>query len=339
MIKLIYMTDTHGRATSPTSRLDNFPLVLLDKLKWVGEYAKEIKANGVLHGGDWLESPDVSEGYIGDMAKVLKEYPCPIFSIIGNHDIYGYNPDTFKRTGLGIAQVSGIFTRLYRDFPVFIEGETESVCLTGQDAIYDLDKNGNDFYYTDTPSNEYYFDKPCTDIHIVHGMLVEKDWPMVSCTVIDKIKDECAADIILTGHEHTGFSIKTCENTTFCNPGSLSRVTASVGDVRKDVRIAVITIVGSSYNIELVNLPDHIAKSANLVIDRDKLIQEKSAKENLNKFIENITKGKVAKTSDVYDAADALGEELGLDKEVIEKSKSALRKAEEELKDSNNEDK
>lgn len=334
MIKLLYITDTHGKATSPKSRLDNFPEALINKLKWVGEYAKENNIDAVLHGGDWVDSPDVSEGYIRQMATVFKDYPCPIYGIVGNHDIYGYNPDTFIRTAFGVAEGSGIFTRLYSQVPHVIEKEDGVVILTGQDAIHDLDKD-TDHYYTDSYTQEEYNGKPCINIHIVHGMLVEKKWPMVSCTVVDDIKDKCNADIILTGHEHTGFGVLDYPETTFCNPGSLSRVTASVGDVRKDVRMALIKVDGELFDIELVNLPSDIAKPANMVIDRDRLVQEKNSKENLNKFIERVTSGQVKKGVNIYDAADILGRELGLSKEVIEKSKTALSKAQEELKEGN----
>lgn len=332
MIKLLFITDTHGRATSPKARLDNFPETLLDKLRWVGEYAVENDIDGVIHGGDWLESPDVSEAYISEIVKVLKEYPCPIATVVGNHDIYGYNPDTFRRTPLGIAEASGVIERLYSKVPFIIEKEGEVAVLTGQDAIHDLDK-GTDYYYTDSYAHDEYHGKPCINIHTVHGMLVAKDWPMVNCTVIDDIAHKCNADIILTGHEHTGYGVVDKVETIFCNPGSLSRVTAAVGDVRRDVRMAEISIDGELFDIKLINLPGDIAKSSNLVIDRDRLVQEKSAKENLNKFIENINRGQVKKGINIFDAADTLGDELQIDKMVVEKAKLALSKAEEELKE------
>lgn len=332
MIKILFMTDTHGKATSPKSRLDDFPTALLDKLRWVGEYAQEIGADAVVHGGDWVDSADVSEAYIREMVKVLKDYPCTIYGIVGNHDIYGYNPETFKRTALGVAEASGVFKRLDREAARYIEKDTEVACLTGQDAIYDLDKQGTEHYYTDSTAHSEYNGKPCINIHTVHGMLVEREWPMVSCTVIDDIKDKCSADIVLTGHEHAGFGVKDTVKTLFCNPGSLARVTAAVGDVRRDVRIAEITIDGELFNVNLINVPGHIAKASNLVIDRDRLVQEKSTKENLNKFIENINRGKVRQSVNVFDAADVLGEELGIGIEVVEKAKTALSTANEELK-------
>ena len=39
MIKLLFIKETQGIATKTKAMLDNFPETLLEKLRWVGEYA------------------------------------------------------------------------------------------------------------------------------------------------------------------------------------------------------------------------------------------------------------------------------------------------------------
>ena len=329
-MKLIFITDTHGMASNPGSRLDVFSEALLKKMEYIGQYAKEIGATAILHGGDWLHTPDVSESFIREIARIVHSYPCPTFGVLGNHDIYGYNPTTFNRTSLGVAEGVGVFVRL-GSTPIFLEGEGEVVALTGQDSTFDLDKPGHEGMYTDTPSHETYMGKPCTDIHIVHGMLVEKEWPQVACTVISDIKDRCAADIILTGHEHTGFGVKRYSDVTFCNPGSLARVTAGTGDVRKDVRMAVITVEGNNYDIELVNLPIDVARPASEVLDTDKLAEEKANKENLQKFITKMNNTTVQQDFNVYESLNRLCEDQDIEDKVMEECRRQLEKAEESL--------
>lgn len=332
-MKLIFITDTHGMASNPGSRLDTFSEALLNKMRYIGEYAKEIEATAILHGGDWLHTPDVSESFVRELSRIVKSYPCPVYGILGNHDIYGYNPTTFNRTSFGVAEGIGLFTRLSRSNPILIENGKDRVAITGQDSYFDLDKPGHMNDYTDsTRIND------AVNIHIVHGMLVEKEWPQVSCTTIDNVMDNNPnADIILTGHEHTGFGVKEKyseeeHKVIFCNPGSLARVTAGTGDVRKDVRMAVITIEGANYDVSLVNLPLHIARPASEVLDTDKLAEEKANKENLQKFIAKMNNTTVKQDFNVYESLNRLCEDQGIDKSVEEECRQQLQKAEEAFK-------
>lgn len=325
-MKFIFITDTHGMASTPGSRLDDFPQALLAKMKYIGEYAKEINADGILHGGDWLHTPDVSENFIREFAKIIMNYPCPVYGVIGNHDTYGANPETFNRTAFGIAEGLQVFNRLYIDKPFIIK---EKVSITGQDSHYNLDKNGIVSDYTDSVVAD-----GTIGIHIVHGMLVEKEWPMVSCTTIREIID-CNADIILTGHEHTGFGVKTLYDSNgrkkiFCNPGSLARITAGTGDVRKDVRMAVITIEDNDFKVELVNLPAKVVAPASMVIDSEKLASEKATKEDLNNFLAKVKTSNVSADLNVYEALASLSEEIE-DERIIEECRRQLQIAEEEI--------
>lgn len=325
-MKFIFITDTHGMAKNPGSRLDNFPEALLKKIEFVVNYAGEIGASGIIHGGDWLHTPDVSESFIREFSKVLSKSKCPIFGVLGNHDIYGANPATFNRTAFGIAECLNLFNRLFIDKAYIIGDE---VAITGQDSHYDLDKNGAISDYTESIKTEN-----AVNIHIVHGMLVEREWPMVDCTVIENIKN-CNADIILTGHEHTGFGVKTLvddfgRKKFFCNPGSLARITASVGDVRKDVRMAVITVENGDFDVELVNLPSSVVSSANEVIDIEKLRAEKENKANLDNFLNKINQASVDESFNIYEALSSISEEIA-DNEVIDECRRQLEIAEEEI--------
>lgn len=324
-MKFIYITDTHGQASNPGSRLDVFAVAILEKFKYIGEYARQINATAVIHGGDWLHTPDVSESFIRDMAKIINSYPCPVVGVLGNHDIYGYNPETFNRTSFGVAEGVGVFQRLFRDRGIVFEDSETKVNITGQDSYFDLDKDGHLDDYTDS-----YCQEDAVNIHVVHGMLVKNKWPQCASTTIDEIQD-CKADIILTGHEHTGFGIIKKGTKIFCNPGSLARVTSGTGDVRKDVRMAVITVSGNEKDIELVSLPSSIARPSSIVLDMEKLALEKSNKRNLEIFISKLN----TSTScgiDIYNSLDNLKEEDEIEDSVIDLCRSHLQKAEEEIK-------
>lgn len=331
-MKLIFITDTHGMASNPGSRLDVFSEAILKKMAYVGVYAQEIGASAILHGGDWLHTPDVSESFVRELSRIVKGYPCPVYGVLGNHDIYGYNPTTFNRTSFGVAEGVGVFQRLGKVPTPIIEGNVK-VAITGQDSYFDLDKPGHINDYTDTIAEEGFI-----NIHIVHGMLVEKEWPQVACTTIAQVmENDPNADIILTGHEHTGFGIKEYyrvdgfNKVIFCNPGSLARVTAGTGDIRKDVRMAVIDINDKGYSVELVNLPLDVARPSVEVLDHEKLAEEKANKQNLQRFVTKMNDTRVEQDFNVYESLKRLCSEQSIDNGVMEECRFQLEKAEESM--------
>jgi DNA repair exonuclease SbcCD nuclease subunit len=120
-VKILYFTDTHIRGTSPQSRLDDFPQTLLAKFREVVELAKAHQVAAILHGGDLFDRPDVAPAVALDFLRVLMEAPCPIYGIAGNHDIFGFNPQTVPRTMLGIFDGFRLFQLIKPGEIVWIE--------------------------------------------------------------------------------------------------------------------------------------------------------------------------------------------------------------------------
>ena len=282
-VKFIFMTDTHGRTNNPVSRKDNFPETILNKIAWVIDYANSIDAQ-ILHGGDWVNRPDTSPAYVSKMCTLFKRAKYPILGILGNHDIYGYNPDTYYRTPLHIASACGAFSIL-SEAPLNISGT--NIFISGANSTGLIDKNGRTAEYY-TPRRLMPKETGEVRIHIVHGFLTDHTWPEgVPYTLIDAVKDT-DADILLTGHEHTGYGIMKENDTIFCNPGALGRVSASVGDVNREVRVAEITVEDGVYDVELIPLPEEIARPSDEVLDRAALEEEKAAAARIETFAQQI---------------------------------------------------
>lgn len=283
MTKFLFMTDTHARTNNPVSRKDDFSETILKKIGWCINYANEIGAF-ILHGGDWVNRPDTSPAYVSKMCKILGDASLPIYGIIGNHDIYGYNKETFYRTPLHIANVCGAFS--------IIDEETSlkmgNVYISGAHSSGLIDKNGRTAeYYTPRRLVPKVHDE--IRIHVVHGFLTDHDWPDgVPYTKIDDVLDT-DADILLTGHEHCGYGILYKNDTCFCNPGALGRVSAAVGDVNRNVQVAVIEVDDDGkFTINMVPLPDDIARPSDEVLDRDRLEEEKAAAAKIETFAAQI---------------------------------------------------
>ena len=327
MLKFLYTTDPHVRATSPTARLDDFPTTILNKIEYWIQLGKELDVDGYLNGGDWLDRPDVPYSTLRNLLKVLRKADKPIYSVGGNHEEYGMNPDTFSRTAFGILEGSGLIEMLSEN-PIRITKGGASISLTGCHAHYDLDKGERTIDYTDVkgiPSD--------VRLHIVHGFLAkEKKLEEIPHTIIDDVLDT-NADIILTGHDHSGFGVIKKNNKLFCNPGALARVSAAVGDVNLEVKVALITIDDdNSFDIRLIPLPVDIARPANEVLDRDKLVQDKKHKEQLAGFVKTVSNSEIISSFDVYCVLDSIAKENDLDDNIVISVRQKLQQAEEMMK-------
>lgn len=105
--RIFYVGDVHVWHTTPRSRVDNYRQACLDILRRVGEFAEYYKAEAVLFGGDLGHDTDWPISLFHDVDEVLRAYPCPRYTAVGNHDMDGYNLDTWKKKGLGALVKSG----------------------------------------------------------------------------------------------------------------------------------------------------------------------------------------------------------------------------------------
>lgn len=275
--RFVYFTDPHLRGNNPLSRKDDFVATAFKKIEWVVDYANNADA-AIICGGDWVQRPDTAPNVIAQLQRILSKAKNPIFTVLGNHDIYGYNPGTFFRTPLHIIEVAGTIKRLSAEPTVWRE-----VQLTGVDAHYDLDQHGRTIDYTEIQENGL------AKIHVVHGFLTDHEWPHVPCTILEAVQDTMA-DLILTGHEHSGFGLYESGKKKFCNPGALLRVSASVGDVNQVVKVAKITVNSDSHQIDvkLIPLPGEVARPAEEVLDRERLLEEKRIEQVMANFTDNL---------------------------------------------------
>lgn len=272
-MRFLFMTDTHIRGTNPRNRLDNFQETLAAKMNEVVDIADEYGVDIVLHGGDWFDRPDASPAIVRDFAVIIKRFNRPIYTVAGNHDVYGHNPQTLSRTMLGLLEGLDIIKLLDYEKKVFIEKDGIRVQLTG--SSYNTEIDGEDSRRHYVAEKEEGTD--CA-INIVHGMLLER--PLIEglkYTLIDDIADT-GADITLAGHYHCGFGIVNKGAKYFVNPGSLARITASKADISRMPQVTVIDI--RKGGIEIFPVMLKCALKGDEVLDRSAIedAQERSLK-------------------------------------------------------------
>ncbi|MEJ8751212.1 metallophosphoesterase [Lagierella sp. ICN-221743] len=247
-MKFLFFTDTHIRASNPSSRKDDYIESLKLKFKEVGEIAKENNVDYILHGGDLFDRPDVPVRIVGDFANILNSYNKPIYIISGNHDIYGHNPKTVERSMLGLLNQINFVKLINFKEPIILIKDNLKVQISGVPYIYDIDSNYKDYYFPTRLEG--------VDYHIVmiHSFLIDKPFiDSISHTLIDEIKD-VDADIVLAGHYHSGFGIKRFNDRYFVNPGSLARTYNSTAEINRTPEVAIIELSKEEIKIDEIKL-------------------------------------------------------------------------------------
>lgn len=300
-MKILYFTDTHIRGTTPKNRKDNFLETLENKFNELVKVIEDNDIDYVLHGGDLFDRPDISPSIVRKFAMILNKIKVPIYSIAGNHDIYGHNPNTINRTMLGLFDGIGILRLINENDSVIIEKNNLKVQITGSPYKYGIDSSDDKSMYLLDEKNE----SVDFAIHLTHGMLLDKPFIKgVPHTLIDDIL-HTKADITLCAHYHSGFGIKEYDNKYFINPGSLVRITNSLKEIDRMPRAVIIDLNNKDINLEFYYL-----KSAQIgedVLDRsiveknifrsEKIVQFKQSidssqdfdKLNINHILSNLT--------------------------------------------------
>lgn len=294
MVKFLFVGDWHLRGNNPRNRTDDYPDVAKEKLREVFKIAVDNGVDAILQPGDIFDRPEVGIAVLLEYAQVLKECPVDIYCTIGNHDIYGYNVDSYYRTSLRLLEM--LVPNLHviqssSDKPIYVSKGRYRVYLTATPYSKDMDING----YGYSPDVEYN-DPDAIGVHIAHGMLLDHKPPFDRYS--DLYKVDTKASVILTGHDHMGYGIynRSADGKLFVNPGSLLRMSASVGEITRQVRVALITIddIKGTYSADFI--PIESAKPGEEVLDRSRIEEEKErqyAMENFSALIQGHTGNKV----------------------------------------------
>ncbi len=307
-MRLLYLTDTHIRGTSPRSRTDDFQETIRQKLKEVIEIADREQVDFVLHGGDIFDRPNLSPAVVREFARLFRRFRVPVYAVAGNHDIYGHNPSTIDRTMLGLLDAFGTLELLSEGKRVRLEKDGLVVQLSGQPFHYDLDKRDPALDYA--VENEIGA-KYC--IHMVHGMLVDRALPDgVAYTMVDQVWSD-SVDILLTGHYPAGFPVQHRNGRYIVNPGALARINNHPSEISRMPRVVLIEL-GEGIHIRLIPLSS--ASKGETVLDRSYIEKAAYRQEKLASFVQQVREAGDFQGIDVLDIIDEISRLEGIEDEV-----------------------
>lgn len=237
-MKFIYLPDVHA-TNRKENRKDNFLDIVVSKLKFVLQQAKEHKVDFIICVGDLFNSPDVGYAVTSRIADTLNA-GIPIYSAIGSHDHYNYQFSTLHRTPLGVLRGSGLIK------------VPEEPVIIGNCAFYfshhshTIDRDANELKVGKVKDKNAQ-----VHIHIIHGALYPEQLP--GNYVLLKDYPNEFMDLVLAGHIHHPFSwFDKKRLIRFLNTGSLLRCKR---DENHEPKIALIEITGTEIVIEEIEVP------------------------------------------------------------------------------------
>ncbi len=221
-MNFLYRTDVHANDKSPQSWKADYPAEIWESLRQVGELARQHNAEAVLDGGDFFHTKAASRnthGLVATTARIHQAYPCPVWTVEGNHDVQFNNLATLPTQPLGVLIEAGVFHLLRNEvftqdgLRVRVVGMPYSPIRT-RDELRAIQKQpGDDFL-----------------ICLVHGLAgldppasVEDFFGEPVFRYEELLTGPGGPDVWCFGHWHKDQGIEILDGKHFVNCGALSR--------------------------------------------------------------------------------------------------------------------
>lgn len=280
-LKILFATDIHLRAVRPISRKDDdFLASILHKIDQIREMSDNFDI--VILGGDIFDRPDASHGVVSRAINAFAKFKVPVYSVVGNHDVYGYQSQTLDRTALGVLFEAGVVKKL------------DSIFMNGV-AIYGMHAYDNEQWRV--PESE------SPKVLVSHKMITNHPFPndQGRCHVIADLADKTNADLILSGDIHYPHEVE--ENgRLFVNPGSLARL--SIADRDRFPQVAEIAIEdagGITCNMRVLD-----SRPAETVFDLDSYSNRMASEEHTKTFVKTYAHAIISVKAEAHLLAPAL---------------------------------
>lgn len=286
-LKAFYSTDWHWTMKTPEARIDDFAASLEQEIRCFFQMGADLGCDCYMVDGDFVDSSFLTPNSIIRLGEIIREElrktQKKLYYTLGNHDLIAYNPKSITNTAFGVFLrfFDDQMIHLSRTTPIVLEYGGFPVAVTGVDSYSLIDKHIYD------ASNEIAFHRSrdwivednqgMPWIHMAHGFLSPKPvLDSIAHTVIDEMR-HTKASVTLGGHEHGGFPITKLDHGLACNPGAMGRVFASLSEMLRVPKFAMVTIYpDGTPEINLYDCP--VSAPGDMIMDRTKL-DEKKAKD------------------------------------------------------------
>ena len=273
-MKFCVVGDMHLTYSAPVSRKDDFRQTVFKKLADVHSICKEWGVELLVLLGDVFSSPSPHFSVLSEFVYFLDALSLPVLSILGNHDVYGWQEDTFFRTALGILDKIGSVTVLSTQ--TRLSFEKDDVCFY---VVYPLTNS------SESLTEPVYTMAPCV-VALSHLAVTPRE---VFGEHVLMHNFVTSANYVFSGHYHPGYVPMTSISggAVFCNPGALLRMSAIPEEIERFPTVAIVdsSVTPTPDAVKLVLLPSSAAgRDVFEVVE-----QELMTKEALESFLMGLT--------------------------------------------------
>jgi len=304
MFKIVTFTDLHLADNNPISRKDNYCWSILNKLEQIKDMCKINKVDLALCAGDifHLKTPTKNSHFlVSQVIELFKSFPCPVYSIYGNHDLRQDNISTLPKQPFYTLVKSGALTYLYDDF--FNKG---SIRIFGMD------------YCSFPEINKFNKDNKGEKVQIcvAHVNASSKFSDLFGERVYTYQElQNTTPNIFVFGHYHPDQGIEVHNNKYFINVGSISRGSLKKDELERIPSIGYIEI-DDNYKIKCEQIRLNVLSSSD-IFDLNKKEKEEKEQEEIEKFISEMKeKINVNSSDNIEDRIQT----LGFEKTIIDKA-------------------
>jgi len=273
---LVSFADPHWCDRAPSSRRDAFPSTQIRKLEWVIHTINSLASgphptpvDALLIAGDLFHQPNgqlIPRSLETALIPTLQGCPCPIYAILGNHDLHNLDPKASRKHPTGVLDAAGIITLLqYPDHRVV--GTDVRVLITGRNYTSDSPRA----WLRETAATKQLHDLKAhrgsngTPAHLVcmlHTFFAEQDNPE-GCyeeTVGTHHLSDTGINLAVYGHSHRieihEFANQTTPGSGYAiNPGALTRGSIAEQELTRIPQILVSTFTETTATHTLVDVP------------------------------------------------------------------------------------
>lgn len=264
MLKGLVVGDPHFCDAIPVKRVDDFLDAQFRKLKKIKDIAEEKEVDFVFLLGDVFDRARPDLWLVNKVADYLRDFPCVIYSLVGNHDLQGCR-DGVPGTALGNLFTSNIVRKLEGNITLL------GIPLRG---IGHTREHFASLYVTDYPT-----------ILMSHNMLTPQVAPFEHLFIDDVLKVS-KNNFIFAGDFHPPFEKYNAEtNTRIINPGVLTRTSIA----EKDITPSVIYFEATPEDLVVYHEKISLGQpSGDEVFNVDLHAKIKNSELNLKNFIDSI---------------------------------------------------
>lgn len=240
-----YIGDVHLRLTTPRARQDAYYVTACQILEQALTAAREQGAIAIVFGGDLGHKSAWDLRLFMEVGDLLRNSGLPIYSIVGNHDIRGYNLDTIAWSGLGALEWWGCLRILREPTPIgnsfmvypFHAGAKDTTELLMGTHIVPAPPVGHENRLR---------------VAAIHAPVGPEDAPWMQSY---KSVPTNGFDVALFSDIHTAFGpYKNKSGCVVANPGCLNKL--SISDIGKPTQIALVQSTSRIRYLGVASPPD-----------------------------------------------------------------------------------